>query len=256
MSVNSEPRQNPVLRSILEDVALKHQGSVFVVDMDPETNGMMQYFGFDYDQLPILFFVDMENPSWKKYVYHGEIEAGGINHFYTDAMMGNLYPYYKSEPIYEHLDGFVKVIVSKDFDDVAYDPYKNVLVEYVVPVMIGGVFDIQGCRMCDRVADDYQRLAETYINTDDVVIARVDTSKNDIHDFVFGEFPTFILYKAGGDGEKSVVFSGEQMDYPVRMERVSDQQRLKKFVDDFKTIAPKRPKSIDMGAKEEEEVKV
>lgn len=36
----------------------------------------------------------------------------------------------------------MKVIVSKDFDDVAYDPYKNVLVEYVVPVMIGGVFDI------------------------------------------------------------------------------------------------------------------
>ena len=31
---------------------------------------------------------------------------------------------------------------------------------------------------------------------------------------------------------------------------------MKKFVDDFKTIAPKRPKSIDMGAKEEEEVKV
>lgn len=76
--------------------------------------------------------------------------------------------------------------------------------------------------MCDRVADDYQRLAETYINTDDVVIARVDTSKNDIHDFVFGEFPTFILYRAGGDGEKSVIFSGEQIDYPVGIEEVND----------------------------------
>lgn len=108
--------------------------------------------------------------------------------------------------------------------------------------------------MCDRVADDYQRLAETYINTDDVVIARVDTSKNDIHDFVFGEFPTFILYRAGGDGEKSVIFSGEQIDYPVGIEEVNDVQRLKKFVDDYKTIAPKRPKSIEMAEEEYGEV--
>ena len=72
--------------------------------------------------------------------------------------------------------------------------------------------------MCDRVEDDYQRLAETFVNTDDVVIARVDCSKNDIHDISIGDFPTFILYKAGGDGEKSVVFSNDQKDFLVGKE--------------------------------------
>lgn len=133
LSADDEPIRNSDLHSILETLARKHQGEVFVVSMDPGDN-MMEYFGFDLDQLPLFFLLDMEKQPWKKYVFHGAQKLEEMDHFYAEAVSGALYPYYKSEPVYEHLDGFVKVIVSKDFDDVAYDPYKNVLVEYVVPV--------------------------------------------------------------------------------------------------------------------------
>ena len=53
--------------------------------------------------------------------------------------------------------------------------------------------------MCDRVEDDYQRLAELYSHSDDVIIARLDNGKNDLKDLVFGDFPTFILFPAGGE---------------------------------------------------------
>lgn len=214
LSADDEPMYNGELRTILETLAQKHQGEVFVVSMGPGDN-MMEYFGFDADQLPLFFLLDMEKQPWTKYVFHGEPTLEEMDRFYAEAASGSLYPYYKSEPVYEHLDGFVKVLVSKDFDDVAYDPYKNVLVEFVVPVGATKGTDAQGCRMCDRVEDDYQRLAEAFINTDDVVIARLDCSKNDVHDLSIGDFPTFILYKAGGDGEKSVVFSNDQKDFPV-----------------------------------------
>ncbi len=69
--------------------------------------------------------------------------------------------------------------------------------------------------MCDRVEDDYQRLAELYSHSDDVIIARLDNGKNDLKDLVFGDFPTFILFPAGGDGGRRVVFSGDQKDFPV-----------------------------------------
>ena len=69
--------------------------------------------------------------------------------------------------------------------------------------------------MCDRVEDDYQRLAELYSHSDDVIIARLNNGKNDLKDLVFGDFPTFILFPAGGDGERRVVFSGDLKDFPV-----------------------------------------
>ena len=134
MSVDEELDSIPDLRSTLEIFAAKHQGKLFVVHMRPETNNMMESLGFEYDHLPILFFLDMNNDVWKKYVFHGEYQFDEIEKFYQEVLDGQVYPYYKSEPVYEHLDGFVKVLVSKDFDEVVFDPYKNVLVEFVVPV--------------------------------------------------------------------------------------------------------------------------
>ena len=140
-----------------------------------------------------------------KYVYYGEFEREGMLNFVKEAQEGILYPFYRSEQIHEHLDGFVKVLVTREFDDIVYDPMKNVLVEFVVP----------GCRMCERVEDDYQKLAQEYIYREDILIARIDTTKNDLKDLLFPDFPAFILFKAGGDGEKRAVFSKDHIDYAV-----------------------------------------
>lgn len=77
----------------------------------------------------------MEATPHKKFVYYGEMEVEGITQFLKDARVGSLYPYLKSEPVYEHPDGFVKVLVGKDFEEVAFDPTRNVLVEFVVEVL-------------------------------------------------------------------------------------------------------------------------
>ena len=141
----------------------------------------------------------------KKYVYYGDINEEEMNNFVKEAKEGQVYPFYRSEKPYEHLDGFVKLVVAREFEDIVYDPMKNVLVEFVV----------SGCRRCERVEDEYQKLAQEYIYREDVLIARIDVSKNDLKDYVFADYPTFILFQAGGDGEKRVVFQKENMDFKV-----------------------------------------
>ena len=78
----------------------------------------------------------------KKFVYYGELEYEGVTQFVKDARAGALYPFLKSEPVYEYPDGFVRVLVSKDFEDVAFDATRNVLVEFVVDVVFCGGGDL------------------------------------------------------------------------------------------------------------------
>ena len=106
--------------------------------------------------------------------------------------------------------------------------------------------------MCHRIEDDYQHLAHDYLNADDVVIARVDSSKNEIKGIVPPDFPMIVLYKAGGDGESQAVLKADQITYSV----------MKKFVESNRVVVnlPKKleaaePAKEEEGMVKEEEVK-
>ena len=136
MSEDNELMWNEPLRDVFTRVSIKGRHQFLMLDLNPDERSMINYFGFDRDQLPILFYVDLRSDKGSiKYVYHDEeYTVEKVMEFAQKAHDGELYPYYKSEPVYTELDGFVRRIVSRDFVDVAFDPYRNVLVEFVVPV--------------------------------------------------------------------------------------------------------------------------
>ena len=72
------------------------------------------------------------------------------------------------------------------------------------------------------------------MNADDVVIARVDSSKNEIKGIVPPDFPTVYLYQAGGDGEHYVHIKNDLLTY----------SQLKEFVERNKVVVNK-PKKIE-----------
>ena len=98
--------------------------------------------------------------------------------------------------------------------------------------------------MCHRIEDDYQHLAHDYLNVDDVVIARVDSSKNEIKDIVPADFPMIVLYKAGGDGESQALFKADQITY----------NGLKQFVEKNRVVV-NLPKKIESAEPKEEAAK-
>lgn len=95
----------------------------------------------------------------------------------------------------------VTVLTTKNFDAVALDPTKDVLVEFYAP----------WCGHCKALAPKYDELAERLSGVDSIVIAKMDATANEIdHEGVnVSGFPTLKFFPASDDG-KVIDFNGSR----------------------------------------------
>ncbi|KAK3300963.1 protein disulfide-isomerase precursor [Chaetomium fimeti] len=130
-----------------------------------------------------------------------EITFEAIKAFVDDFVAGKVEPSVKSEPIPETQEGPVTVVVAKNYNDIVLDDTKDVLIEFYAP----------WCGHCKSLAPKYEELAALYGKSefkDQVVIAKVDATANDVPDEIQG-FPTIKLYPAGAK-EEAVTYSGSR----------------------------------------------
>ena len=105
----------------------------------------------------------------------------------------------KSEDIPEDWDKApVKVLVGKNFADVALNKDKNVLVEFYAP----------WCGHCKQLAPTWDKLGEKFEAADDVGIAKMDSTANEVKDVSVTGFPTIKLFAKGDN--KVVDYDGER----------------------------------------------
>eukprot|EP00475_Leptophrys_vorax_P001451 TRINITY_DN10792_c0_g1_i1.p1 TRINITY_DN10792_c0_g1~~TRINITY_DN10792_c0_g1_i1.p1 ORF type:complete len:480 (-),score=169.75 TRINITY_DN10792_c0_g1_i1:63-1502(-) len=140
------------------------------------------------EPLPGAILDDSENH--KKYKFSGAITSAAVESFLQSFVDGTLEPFIKSEEIpseEEQAASPVKVIVAKTFDSIVNDESKNVLVEFYAP----------WCGHCKNLAPTYESLAKQFSSVEDLVIAKVDATANDVPERIEG-FPTLIMYPKGG----------------------------------------------------------
>lgn len=114
-------------------------------------------------------------------------------------------------------------MVGTNFEEVVYDPAKNVL------VLLYTSWNWE----TKELLEQYTKLAEMFKKEDDVVIAKMDMVENDVEGISVHDLPTLLLFKAGGSGKEK-----------VEMEGMKSLEGMKAFVEKNRMIITKEEEEL------------
>ncbi|XP_019504364.1 PREDICTED: protein disulfide-isomerase A2 isoform X3 [Hipposideros armiger] len=167
-----------------------------VVDVGANNDHVLQYFGMMAEEAPTLRFINME--TTKKYtpVDSGPVTAASVTAFCHAVLGGKVKPYLLSQEVPPDWDQRpVKTLVGKNFEQVAFDETKNVFIKFYAP----------WCTHCKEMAPAWEALAEKYKDHEDIVIAELDATANELEAFAVHGFPT-LKYFPAGPGRKVIEY--------------------------------------------------
>merc|ERR1712112_614750 len=160
---------------------------------------MGEFFGLEESELPSMRIIKLEEDMSKFKPESTELSEDNIRAFVKQYLAGELKPHLMSEEVPEDWDKEpVKVLVGKNFDEVAKNVEKDVLVEFYAP----------WCGHCKQLAPIWDELGEKFKDSDTVVIAKMDSTANEVEDVKIQEFPTIKLFKKGDN--KIIDYNGER----------------------------------------------
>jgi len=128
-----------------------------------------------------------------------EINKENIEKFVNDFNAGKLEKYLKSEEIPEKQEESVIVVVGKSFNDIVLNNDKDVLVEFYAP----------WCGHCKTLAPKYEEAAKKLAHNKNIVIAKVDSTANEVPSVSVKGFPT-IKFFPGNKKNSPIDFEGER----------------------------------------------
>ncbi|CAH2039453.1 unnamed protein product, partial [Iphiclides podalirius] len=172
----------------LKPVAKNYRDRIMAVAIDTDEDDhqrILEFFGMKKDEVPSARLIALEQDMAKYKPTSSELSANAIEEFVQSFFAGTLKQHLLSEDLpADWAAKPVKVLVATNFDEVVFDSNKKVLVEFYAP----------WCGHCKQLVPIYDKLGEHFANDEDVVIAKMDATANELEHTKITSFPTIKLY--------------------------------------------------------------
>ncbi|KAH9501828.1 hypothetical protein DERF_012640 [Dermatophagoides farinae] len=182
--------------------AKSYKGKVLFVILnadDDEHEKIMEFFGIQKEQVPSMRLIRLEDEMTKFKPETNDFNEQSIKDFVAGVLDGKIKQHLLSQELPEDWDkNPVKILVSDNFDSVAFDKEKDVLVEFYAP----------WCGHCKNLAPVYEQLGEKYKDNQNVLITKMDATANELEHTKIASYPTFKLYKR--DTNEVIEYNGER----------------------------------------------
>lgn len=206
--------EEKLYEKILKKLSRQLEGKILIAysDLSTEENRkLLGNFGLSGKKQPSALILDPSNNS--RFFLDAPIDEESLKKFLKDWKAGKSTPLLKSQEIpAKDFENFVRVLVGKNFEELVFDPNKDVLVEFYAP----------WCKHCKDLAPKYEQLAKNYRNVKSLVIAKIDATANEVKGIKIEGYPTILYFT--GNNKKGIQYSGPH-----------DLEALKSFVESKST---------------------